>query len=186
MQTYSQALTAGQTMTLNRSGRYFTILNAAGVLTVRFYKEGRLLAEATDVRASFYAKYPDGFTSVEVTTATAQDIKLGVGDGEGGSNEISGYVTIQNANGALTGTAKTVTTTSAQLLPANSARRYVMVQNRDPAGNVFLAFGVTATAANGVKIGPGQSFTAEVFAPANAINAIGDIASNANVLVVEG
>lgn len=86
---------------------------------------------------------------------------------------------------SMTNTAKTVTSASGVLVAANTSRRYFSVQNNDASGTIYCTPTATATAANGVKIIAGQMWAPSV-APTNAINCIGSIASNANVILTEG
>ena len=84
-------------------------------------------------------------------------------------------------------TQKTVTNASAQLVAANTSRNYLLVQNKDLAGDVYVTFGSgAATTAAGVKIAAGGSFELNSNVITSEVRAIGSIASNANVVVVEG
>lgn len=97
---------------------------------------------------------------------------------------ISGTSTTPQAT--FTNTTGTVTNATTQLIAANAVRKYISVQNNDGAGIIYLNNGAgAATTANGVKILPGQMWVPTVI-PVGAIQAIGSIASNANVIVVEG
>lgn len=90
-------------------------------------------------------------------------------------------------NGAFTNAQKTVTNISAQLVAANAARRYLLIQNNDTAGIVYVRVDGTAVVTGfGIKIAPGASYELQGFVPTGAIHAGGSIASNANVVVVEG
>lgn len=96
-------------------------------------------------------------------------------------------VSVQNVNGAFAQSQVTVTTTSANIAAENAGRRYLLVQNNDTNGIVFVNLsGVAATAANGVKLAPGASLELDTYCPTQSISAIGSIGSNANVVVVEG
>jgi hypothetical protein len=86
----------------------------------------------------------------------------------------------------FTQTAPEVTNASAQILAANSDRVYLLIQNNDPAGNVYINFGADATAAHLKIPAGGGSFEVNGNAPGQAINLIGDIASNTNIVVIEG
>ena len=81
---------------------------------------------------------------------------------------------------------KTVTNASAQLLAAKPGRRYLLIQNRDAAGSIFVSFGKAATTANGVRVVPGGAFELTGTQTEQAIIAIGDVANNANIVTVEG
>lgn len=133
-------------------------------------------------------------TRFEVIPATgAATVRVGVGRITTARMTLAGNVIATIASNksatsaAFANTAKTVTSASTQLIAANTARQYLMIQNRDATGNIFLNFGAAAaTQANGIKITPGGFWEWDTTIPTTAIQAIGDIASNANILVVEG
>lgn len=85
----------------------------------------------------------------------------------------------------LTTTTPTVTNSSTTILAANTARKNLLIQNNDTSGIVYLNFTTTATTAH-LKLSPGQSLYLVGVVPTTAVRAIGSIASNANVVVIEG
>jgi hypothetical protein len=107
-----------------------------------------------------------------------------------GTQPVSGTVNVGNlpsVSSLFTQAGATVTNTSGQLLAARATRRYLMIQNRNTSGFIYVNLtGATATVANGIELGPGESYELSTFCPTAAITAIGSIASNPNVLVVEG
>jgi hypothetical protein len=82
-------------------------------------------------------------------------------------------------------TAPTVTNSTGQLLAANTSRKSLLVQNNHATGIIYLNFGASATTAN-MQLGPGQSLFVTSQVPSQAINAIGSVASNTAVVVIEG
>lgn len=64
--------------------------------------------------------------------------------------------------GTLTSSGGSVTTggTAQQVFAANAARKYLIVQNTST-GNLYVAFGVTATAANGILLPANASYVME-------------------------
>lgn len=111
--------------------------------------------------------------------------------------KISGSVTITGTptvsitsltptNAAGANANPTVTNVAAQLVAANAARKYCLIQNKDAAGNIYINFGGVATVANGLKISAGGSYELNCNILTAAISAIGDIASNANIVVITG
>lgn len=93
---------------------------------------------------------------------------------------------ITSPTATYTHSAVTVTNASQQFLTANSSRRYLLIQNRDVTGNIFMRFGAAATTATGIQIAPGANYEIDTAVSGQTVNIIGDIASNANVLIVEG
>lgn len=86
---------------------------------------------------------------------------------------------------AMATTGPTVTSSSTTILAANTARKNLLIQNNDATGIIYINFATTATTAN-LKIGPSATLYLTGIIPVTAIRAIGSIASNANVVVVEG
>ena len=138
------------------------------------------------------------FKRLKVTNTGGVDsiFKLTISQGKkAGSAQVAGNVAVSggvNINSQIpvqaTGgtTQKTVTNASASLVAANALREYLLIQNKDAAGNVYIVFNAAATVAAGVKIPPGGSFELNSNILTAQIFAIGDITNNANVVVVEG
>lgn len=195
MQTYTQTFSGAQTWVMNVVGKYFVLLGCTNACNVRFYKGGKKLdlGDITGLLAGLECTLGEvsdsepAFTRVEIDVTAADTVQIGIGNGQTRYNRSQGNVAITNLTGAVTQTLATVTTTAAQLLALKTGRRYLLVQNNDASGNIFLNFSGTAIAGQGVKIPPGGSYVADAsFCPQNAISAISSIASNPNVTVIEG
>lgn len=179
---------AGNRIEFTEAADFFRMLNAQQTVTVEFYNNGAKIGEAIEIGTGYAERVPGGFDRIAITSATTQTVqfvtRLG---GDVRYDQQTGAVTVTNNNGAFTQTQSTVTTTSGQLKAANASRRYLLIQNNDAAGDVFIRVdGATATTANGLKIAAGGSLELATFVPTGAITAIGSIASNANVIVIEG
>lgn len=181
-------MTAGQRVEFQEQSDFFRILDLPGVVDVEFYKMGAKVSEALGISAGYAEKFTDGFDKIAITTATGQSIQLVTRLG----NEVRydkapvGNTTINNVASTFTNTQKTVTNSSATLVAANANRRYLLIQNNDAAGDIYVRLdGVAATTATGIKIESLGSYALENLVPSSAITAIGSIASNANVVVVE-
>ena len=129
----------------------------------------------------------DGFRVRNVSGANVIAGTMKIGDADFSGKNVAGSVSISNTAGAFAHTQETVTNASGSMLAAKSNRRYLLIQNNDTLGNIFVRTdGTPATLVTGIKIGPGESLELTVYVPVGEITAIGDIASNANVLAVEG
>lgn len=185
-----QAISAGQRLEFTEASDFFRLLAAQSAVNLTFYRAGAEVGEALDVGAGYAETVAEGFDKVAITSPVEQTIQFVTRQGARVQYDTppTGDVNVKNVNGAFTQTAATVTNSSAQLLAANAARRYVLIQNNDASGDVFVRVdGATATAANGIKVAAGGgSLVFENYAPTGAITAIGNIASNANVIVLEG
>jgi hypothetical protein len=78
----------------------------------------------------------------------------------------------------------TVTNASTTILAANANRHYLLVQNNDPSGIIYIAFAIAATTVSGLKILPGASYELDPNCSSDAINAIGSLVSTNNVIIV--
>lgn len=183
-------MSAGQTVEFYEPGDFFRLLSANQPIKVEFYRNGAEISEAAGVTTGYAEKMRIGeFDRVRIYSATAQTVSFVTRMGADVYFDAppTGSVTIANVNGAFTNSQHTVTNVSGQLRAANAARRYLLIQNNDAAGDVYVEVdGAAATVAAGVKIPPGGSYELAGFVPNGAINAIGSIASNANVITVEG
>lgn len=187
----TQALGAGQRFTMHEQGDFFRIMGATFAdLTVQFYLNGKEVSEANNVGAGYSEQFTRGeFDRVVITAVQAQTVQFAIRLGNIVNYDAPpvGNVQVINTAGAFTQAAATVTTTAANLLAANPSRRYLLVQNKDAAGIVYVNLsGAAATVANGIAIEPGGSLEIQGYAPTGAVSAIGSIASNPNVVVVGG
>jgi hypothetical protein len=194
MQTFQQTFASAKTWELNVAGSYFSTLECTQTVSVRFYLGGKQLdlGEIKGLAAGLEVAFGVGvnsFDRVQIDVQAGDTVKVGIGNGQARYNRGAATVTVaQNTQtrAAFANTAAAVTTASAQLSAANAGRQYLLIQNKDTAGSVWINFGAAATQANGVKIGPGGAWESGSVTPSNAVFAIGDLANNANVVVVEG
>ena len=196
MQTYQQTFASATTWELNVSGSYFATLECTQTVNVRFYKGGTLLdlGEIKGLAAGLEVSMGIGgsaaFDRVQIDVKAGDTVKIGIGNGQARYNRGAATVTVsqttQPHSALFDNLQKTVTNASAVLLAANPARQYLLIQNKDTAGNLYVSFGKAATVANGVRVIPGGAFELVGTQTTQAIHCIGDIANNANVLTLEG
>lgn len=180
---------AGQRLEFFGEGDFFRLMNATNSVDVSYYFNGAEIAEASGVGAGYAERFTNRkFDRVAITSATAQTVQIATRNG----NEVFydtppvGNVAITNVNGAFTNVQATVTSASATIDAASPSRRYLLIQNNDASGDIFVRLdGGVATTLTGVKIPAGGSYELTGFVPTGAITAIGSIASNANVVIVE-
>lgn len=183
-------MTAGQRLEFYERADFFRLMAATGTVVIDYYRNGALVAEAENVGAGYAERFMnDGFDRVAITSATAQTIQIAMRLG----NEVFydtppvGNVAVTNVSGAFTNTQATVTNASTTIDAASPARRYLLIQNNDATGDIYVRLdGGVATTLTGVKIPAGGSYELTGYVPTGAITAIGSIASNANVVIVEG
>lgn len=188
MMSITFTLAAGETKEFNEVGDFLRVMSASGALDVEYYRAGRIVADADDVVAGYAEKFSEPFDRFTVGSVGGDTVHVMTRSGSEVFFDATPAVNIslKAVNGAFENTQKTVTNASGQLLAGNALRRTLIVQNNDAAGIIYVTMdGSAATAANGVKLTPGSLILLDVFCPVGAINAIGDIASNANVVVVE-
>jgi len=187
-----QALTlsAGVPVQFYESADFFRLLASPTVdVSIYFYRNGAEVGSVLNVGAGYAEQFDNGFDrlviasegggAVAYVTKTGGDVRY--------DTPPNGNVTVTNTSGAVVDTDVTVTSASAQLVAAKAGRRYLLIQNKDAAGVVYISFGKAAIVGKGIKIPAGGSYSADAnYCPNDQIFAIGSIASNANVVVVEG
>lgn len=195
MQTLKQTTTGAASWEINIPGRYFAILDCTYQVNVKLFKGGKKLdlGEISGVMSGLECMVGDpadrepAFDRVIIETSAADTVTVGIGNGQvrysRGGNQL---VTVINTYGPFVHSAVAVGLASVQLRAAAQQPRYLLIQNRDLAGSIWVNLdGNAATQANGIKIGPGGSLELNTFIPNGAINAISDIAAAA-ILVVTG
>lgn len=183
-------MTAGQRLEFYEDGDFFRLMAGTAPVTVEYYFQGQEIAEGTLVSVGYAEKFNERkFDRIAITSSANQTLTFATRLG----NEVhydtppKGQVTVTNVNGAFTQSNIQVTTATVQLLAANPLRSYLLIQNNDTTGIVWVHLaGGAFTATNGIKIEPGGSIELQGFVPNGVINAKGDIAANNNVVIVEG
>jgi hypothetical protein len=182
---YTFTLTAGQTYRLQVQGEYFKITSASGPVDI-VSNFGRL-----DGMQTGQGLENTPFNDLVFTNASgaSNTVKVLIGD-QNFIDAMSGNMSIINniapQSSSFVNLQKTVTNASALLLAANPARENLLIQNNDGAGYIYVSFGAAATLLNGIKIGPGGSYEQTQTISTQDIYCIGSLASNANVVTVEG
>ena len=179
---------AGQTLEYFEPGDFFRVLEAPDALSVRFYRQGAEVARADNIGEGYAEKFRIGaFDRIQIDSATTQNIQFVTRLGQDVFFDAPPTGAVTLGQGAFTQAQKTVTNASGQLLAQNGNRRYLLIQNNDASGVVYVTLdGTAATTAKGIKIDAGGSYECAGYVPSGQINAIGSIANNANVVTVEG
>lgn len=184
---YTVTLAALGSFRLQVAGRFFKILTASGSVTL--VSDFGTLTPLT--AGNGLQKTPFNYLYFTDLSGGANTLTVVVGDENFLDNSLGSVAVTSQApvtSSAFTQVAANVTNVSAVLLAANIARKYYLIQNNDVSGIVYVNLtGAAATAANGLRIPPGGgSLEVGPCVPLTAISAIGSIAANANVIVVEG
>lgn len=194
----SQTFAAGVGLEFQEPADFIRILEApAADLELIFYRQGAEVARAQNVGDGYAEKLAVPFDKVRITSTggglvefvTRLGAQVNYDKPPTGAVSIAGTVNVNavGTQGAFTSAQKTVTAASGQLLAANAARRYLLVQNNDSTGVVYVNLeGAAATTTNAVRLLPGESLEIAGYVPSAEITAIGSIANNANVVAVEG
>lgn len=181
---------AGQRLEFYSPGDFFRLMAATDTINVSYYKNGAEITEANNVSVGYAERFTEEqFDRISIFSTNAQTITIATRLG----NEVwydtppNGQVTVTNVSGAFANVQKTVTSSSTSMLTAKPSRRYLLIQNNDATGDIYVRLdGTAATLTTGVKIPAGGSYEVTGYVPTGAITAIGSIASNANIVVVEG
>jgi hypothetical protein len=100
MQTYEQTIPAGGVWSLHAAGRFFRIIEASnGPVDVLFFRNGIASGAANAVGAGYWTRPADLFSRIEITSASAQRVKIAIADGDGGYDVVgvTGVVNVADA-----------------------------------------------------------------------------------------
>lgn len=188
MKTVSVLFTAGQRVDFEGVGDYFHLLETVGGVDVELKRDGGVISVANSVGYGFKLKPKGGFNGLSIISASAQTIKIGVGDGDGEFNQVTGTVAITGNTGAHTGSQATVTNADNTVLAANAARKYLFIQNNDTTQAMrIMTDGTAATATKGIRVQPGGWYEPLTYVPTGAIRcfmeAAGSGANNVDIVV---
>lgn len=180
-------------LSINGRGDFFRLMECGTTVSIKFYLAGKEVADASDVRGGYAEVFASGgFDKVRIQNgATAQTIQFAIREGSRIEYDVPpvGNVAITNTGGAFAQGLVAVTNAvgGVVLAIAKPARRYLMVVNKSASGIIYVrADGGVPTVGTGVPLEPGDSWELSGFQPTGAIRAIGDIANNPDVLVIEG
>lgn len=175
-------IAAGGMQLLPVTGEKFLVKTTTGPVNVR-WTGGELSA----LEAGQGYNVRKGFAQLTLTNSGAGAITgtIQIADDDFIDNRIAGSVSISGGT-TFVPTAPAVTNVSGVLLAANASRKYQLIQNNHATGNIWLGFGVPAVVGVGVQVKAGGNIDTGVFAHVGAINAIGDVANNTLVAVIEG
>lgn len=188
MQVKSQAVAAGGTIVLGQ-GHYIRLLTCPSPVTIEVRIDGTTIAKFDNVSTGLAWESLDEagrlrvFTSVLITSQTAQNITFAVGLGRLLYDVATGTVSTTKASG-LTTTADVVMAAGAltAILAANAGRRRAFITNL-AAGAATLRIGdsVTTNAGGGIPVAPGETITLETTAAISGWNP-GGVAQNVAVM----
>lgn len=185
-------LTAGTDVEFVEKADFFRLLESVpSDVRLTFYAAGREVAKVKNAAAGYAEKFDTPFDKVVLNSTAGGAIQfvLRLGSDVRYDKAPTGSVTVVANSGNPAQLQKTVTNASTVLLASNANRKYLFVQNNDPAGIVYLGLDWTAaTVAKGVRLLPGESFemSGNAYVIVGTVTAIGSIASNTNVVTVEG
>ena len=184
------SMTAGQIVEFYEPSDFFRLLSANNPVKIEYYRNGAEISEADGVTTGYAEKFNDsGFDRVRITSATAQTVSFITRMG----SEVffdappTGDVKITGKTGPISQYTRTVGMVSIPIINALVPNRYIFIQNKSASGSIYLSFtGNDATVADGFRLGPGESMEFSDFIPVTGVNAIGDIPSNSEVIVMWG
>ncbi|MGQ0750606.1 MAG: hypothetical protein ACT4PS_08735 [Betaproteobacteria bacterium] len=195
MRYYDFSVAVGASQRLQVKGnfcRFYDISAGAASPTIKI-KAGRpgsefLLKPGQMIRLpeSVAEWYVENFDALLTITG-----KLLIGEGDFQDNNFTGNVSVSTTPAAV-GDAHTqagvaISNTSAVIIAANSARKYLLIQNQDSANDLYIATdgGAASTDANCIKLEPGEAYEPLV-APTGEVRGIMSAASaGTNVHVIE-
>lgn len=179
---------AGEVKRWALSGTYFELIACPDPVDVVLTdRNGATRARLIQAGETFFVRETE-FEAIEITSATLQTIRYAFGSGEAGTRSSAGSVSISNQAGAFTqGRVSVGSGADVQIRPANTARRRILVQNNTAAQYLRVTLdGSAPTAANGLRLIPGDLLDLTDYAPTSEIRAIFEAGAAADVEWIEG
>lgn len=184
-------INAGQTLEYYDPGDFFRLLEATAPVSITFYKQGKEVSEAENVGEGFAEKFRVGdFDRIRIHSATTQALQfvIRLGADVYYDKPPTGTVVLAGQQGAFANQPLTVSNVGdITLRAAKPTRRYLLIQNQDPASTFNIRFDGASASLMGLKLGPGESIEFQGFVPSEAVIAVGSVASaTPNCFVLEG
>lgn len=139
-----------------------------------------------------WCELPEPASLVELVPVGLAEGEFRIGMGRFGAQRFAlvgtinaNIVTNRNPNVVTVQSVWTITPTSLGVIGIKSTRQYLLIQNKDQVGTIWVGFSLVVTQANGIRIGPGESWEWATTIPVGSVNLIGDIASNPNIITLE-
>lgn len=190
MSYMTETFGAGETKRFSVPGKFLMVVAAVSDMNISLFRGRVKLSETViGVSVGFNLKLPAGFDEFEIYSAAAQAVEILTSEGEvdfAGSVTIAGSAQVSGVAALITQTTNSVTNSSGQILGANAARKYMLIQNNDPSLDIYVAFGNSATVADGIKIPPGGVFESGLFVSIQQVSAITASGTNNAVITLEG
>lgn len=183
------AIIAGVPLRIDQPGSFFQLMDSSGAVNINVLRADSIIGTAEGVTEGFSFGGPNEslFYAVEINSASTQTLKICFATGSVDLRQVVGNVAITSItnNGAVSNTSLAVTAAAQNALAANSARRFLFLQNPDPVIDMwFRADGNAAAAAPpSIKLAPGDSKTYDVFAPTGAVSVIGSGVGTVNLVI---
>lgn len=138
----------------NIAGGYFKLLAAAAAVSIKLYKDGACVLSADSVDAGFYQSV--AFDRVEITCTVSQQVDWLFASQEGGSDRITGTITISGASTlALPGNVA-VGVAEVAVLAAATRRKVIFMADKANAGTIYLGPVGVLTTTGAVPLDPGD------------------------------
>jgi hypothetical protein len=181
---YDVYLTPGQSKILMVTGKFYRVQTATGAISVT-RDDGSTIGPLLPGQG----ETGENFTRIIVTNTSGYNntVTLMIGDSNFIDNRLIGSVTVLNTGGSYIQASAVVTSISSKIIDSNADRRYLLIQNNDANGDIYLMLnGQEASLLGGLKVAAGASFELNNFVTNQAIFAIGSIALNGNITILEG
>lgn len=186
-------LAAGVAQEFAELSNFLRIMKAVPTdIEIRFYQQGREVSRAVGLGAGYAERFLGGeFDRIRISSASggAVDFVMRLGNEVRYDAPPTGNVAITNTGGAFVNSQVTTLTNAVQTIKAaNTARRYLLVQNNDASLSMRLRLdGTDPTTDNGILLKAGESLELQGYAATGAVKAICTTAGTlSDVQVMEG
>lgn len=181
-------LQPGKPEVFELAGEYFELVSAADpVEVVLTDRAGAQMYRSNGMEQTDYIE-DTPYDRFIVKSATLQTVRIAYGTGRFGSRRSAGSVSLLNQGGAFTeGRTSVGSGAVVELMPINTARRRLLVQNNTAAQNLRVTLdGSDPTATHGFRLIPGDMLDMTDYCPTGAIKARFESGAAADVEWAEG
>lgn len=156
MQTFDKTFTAGETQHFPGGFQFFLLESGADVDIIFYDRMRKKIGEAKGIESGFNLKKKDGFSGVDMTSATVQTVKVWIGYDSESDYAPSQEVAIPSPE-SFESIADVTVGSGTEILAANSNRKEAIIAALSSNALVVRIGDSGVAVGNGLELSPGQS-----------------------------
>lgn len=182
---FNTFMLGGQRAEIVELGNQLRVLKGTVPFDVRFFRQGVVIQESKGVSAGFSETFDQPFDKVEIYTLSTQEIQIFTRHKSRTEVVTPAEPRLNTQRDYFFHTAPLVMNFSGVLIVENLSRKYLVIQNNHATGNIWIRMDGEPASAADIKIKPGDKLVFDLHVPKGEISAVGDLATNNAVSVLE-